>query len=206
MGGDITYPLYSPHGDMWAATDDTGIVTETFSYDEYGNPLQPATGDESIDRYGWLARQQREWDPETQITLMGVRGYDPTMGRFLSVDPVYGGSANNYDYVGGDPINRFDLDGRWCMFGRNPDGSCRGGRVARAVKRGARSVGRGVRTVWRSTGRGIRAVDRYLHSRLCRYNPATGALLVTSAELVALPLHMARAGSAGGPEGTPRGR
>ena len=120
IGGVVSFPLYSPHGDVWATTDATGLVTATFSYDEYGNPLQPATGNGGVDRYGWLGRQQREWDPDAALTLMGVRGYDPTLGRFLSVDPVYGGSANAYDYVGGDPINSYDLDGRfsWKSAGR----------------------------------------------------------------------------------------
>ncbi len=112
VGGAVSFPLYSPHGDVWARTDGTGVVTATFSYDEYGNPLQAATGDATVDRVGWLGRQQRQWDPDAALTLMGVRGYDPTLGRFLSVDPVYGGSANAYDYVGGDPINGYDLDGR----------------------------------------------------------------------------------------------
>ena len=31
--------------------------------------------------------------------------------RFLEVDPVEGGSANDYDYVGGDPVNSQDLNG-----------------------------------------------------------------------------------------------
>jgi len=43
---------------------------------------------------------------------MGVRLYNPTTGRFLTVDPVYGGNANDYDYCNGDPINCTDLDGR----------------------------------------------------------------------------------------------
>ncbi|GAX57165.1 hypothetical protein AQJ27_36135 [Streptomyces olivochromogenes] len=47
---------------------------------------------------------------------MGVRLYDPTTGRFLSIDPVPGGSANAYEYCGGDPINRYDLDGRFWDF------------------------------------------------------------------------------------------
>jgi hypothetical protein len=42
---------------------------------------------------------------------MGVRGYLPNVGRFVSVDPVPGGSANAYDYCDQDPINCLDLGG-----------------------------------------------------------------------------------------------
>jgi len=37
--------------------------------------------------------------------------YSPSLGRFLQVDPVSGGSANAYDYVDQDPVNELDLDG-----------------------------------------------------------------------------------------------
>jgi hypothetical protein len=43
---------------------------------------------------------------------MGARGYIPSLGRFLTPDPVPEGSANPYDYAFQDhPINNFDLDG-----------------------------------------------------------------------------------------------
>ncbi|MCW2573597.1 MAG: hypothetical protein JWO88_3655 [Frankiales bacterium] len=42
---------------------------------------------------------------------MGVTSYDPKLGRFLEVDPIEGGSCNDYDYVCGDPVNYVDLSG-----------------------------------------------------------------------------------------------
>jgi hypothetical protein len=43
---------------------------------------------------------------------MGVRLYNPATGRFLTVDPVVGGNPNAYTYPV-DPVNMYDLDGRW---------------------------------------------------------------------------------------------
>lgn len=41
---------------------------------------------------------------------MGARVYIPGLGRFLSVDPVQGGTPNNYVNLT-DPANDFDLSG-----------------------------------------------------------------------------------------------
>jgi hypothetical protein len=42
---------------------------------------------------------------------MGARQYVPGLGRFLEVDPMEGGSCNDYDYACGDPVNGRDLSG-----------------------------------------------------------------------------------------------
>jgi RHS repeat-associated protein len=121
------WQLVNLHGDVVSsAADDPALTTPdgpSLDADEFGNPHSATTA-----RYGWLGGKQRSTDALAGLVLMGVRLYDPVLGRFLQVDPVPGGSANAYDYANQDPINNFDLDGRRCWLGHNPDGTCRGHR------------------------------------------------------------------------------
>ena len=85
------------------------------SYDEFGSPqtLAGGGGATASPRYGWLGAAQRSAESASGTILMGVRLYAPWLGRFLTIDPVPGGSATAYDYCNADPVNCTDLDGRF---------------------------------------------------------------------------------------------
>ncbi|MFN0090319.1 MAG: RHS repeat-associated core domain-containing protein, partial [Acidimicrobiales bacterium] len=115
-GGNVwSYP--NLHGDHTTRANQTGAkLGSTTTYDPYGRAVSgtvPDNSNASFD-YGWLGQHQRP--TETQAGLqpiieMGARQYAPLLGRFTETDPIEGGSANDYDYTAGDPINFIDLSG-----------------------------------------------------------------------------------------------
>ncbi|HWM55150.1 MAG TPA: DNRLRE domain-containing protein [Solirubrobacterales bacterium] len=105
--------LINLHGDTVAtASLDTKATKPlaTFEFDEFGNPKGSSPG-----KFGWLGAKLRRTELPSGVIQMGVRSYVPAMGRFLSPDPIRGGSANAYEYAAGDPINNFDLTGEKCV-------------------------------------------------------------------------------------------
>ncbi|WP_261575317.1 hypothetical protein [Frankia gtarii] len=97
--GAVTLQLANLHGDVVATVDDSTSVTSPASYaesTEFGSPYFPSS---AYSRYGWLGAKQRSRDTLSGLTLMGVRLYDPSLGRLLQTDPVPGGSDNAYDYA-----------------------------------------------------------------------------------------------------------
>ncbi|MEX3107202.1 MULTISPECIES: DNRLRE domain-containing protein [unclassified Streptomyces] len=156
--GDTILHITSIHGDVALQLPlDTSKAPLALDADEYGNPR----AGQAPARYGWLGAKQRSSETLTGLTLMGVRLYNPATGRFLSTDPVYGGNANSYEYCTADPINCYDLDGRFgwgkmfdrvgmglsvaAMFGCGP---CAAGAAAISIGRGVYKVRRGDRSGW----------------------------------------------------------
>jgi RHS repeat-associated protein len=106
---ETTLQLTNLHGDIVARAGTGKSITsfsKTFQYDEFGNPKQSETP-----RFGWLGGKDRRTELASGVIQMGVRSYVPALGRFLSPDPVRGGSANAYDYANAEPVTGFDLTG-----------------------------------------------------------------------------------------------
>lgn len=124
IGGDLNLTVHGTSAELTLANGHGDIVTTVpltassspaaaiegwNSYEEYGAPaLTNQTGTGNL-HYGWVGDQQRETS-DTGLMLMGARVYNSSTGLFTSVDPVEGGSSNDYAYPT-DPVNTFDLDG-----------------------------------------------------------------------------------------------
>ncbi|WP_245782337.1 PA14 domain-containing protein [Actinokineospora terrae] len=106
-------------GDLALTTTSTGVQSGALrTYGPFGEPGATANDGTPDNQpgnldYGWLGQYQRPYEHSGSLSIveMGARPYSPVLGRFLLVDPVDGGSANDYDYVAGNPISNTDLDG-----------------------------------------------------------------------------------------------
>jgi RHS repeat-associated protein len=101
--------LTNLHGDVVGTATLSPSATKPvamFEYDEFGVPKQEGTL-----QYGWLGDNGRRTEFPTGVVQMGARSYVPSLGRFISHDPVSGGSASAYDYANADPVNGQDLTG-----------------------------------------------------------------------------------------------
>lgn len=118
----ITYYYASPQGTVLAKADAAGNVISSADYHPYGAQAL-GTPEEGPGYTGHVN------DTDTDLLYMQARYYDPTIGRFLSTDPVAvsPGSlvdTNRYGYANDNPVTFQDPSGRCTGSNNAPDAPC----------------------------------------------------------------------------------
>ena len=106
-------------GSTVAITDISGTVTDTFTYDSYGNLLSRTGTSDVIFLYNGEYGVVTDYNG---LLYMRARYYSPELRRFVNADVLLGdinnsATLNRYAYANGNPISNID------PFGLSPDDS-----------------------------------------------------------------------------------
>ena len=101
IGTTKYYYHHNPHGDVTKLTNASGAVVESYTYDAFGS----VTTTNNLDNPFRYAGEY--YDEEIGLIYLRMRWYDPSLGRFLTEDPIKDG-FNWYVYCGNSPTNFID--------------------------------------------------------------------------------------------------
>jgi RHS repeat-associated protein len=109
-------------GSMVGLTESSGVVAAQRWYDAWGNSR--ASSGSAPGNYRFTGA---ELDPTSGLYHMGARFYDPTIGRWLSEDPVQDrhfrpAALNFYSYAFANPVRLIDPSGMEPPSGPTPEG------------------------------------------------------------------------------------
>jgi len=110
MAGVWVPSFYSTdgHTSVRQLTNQSGAVTDTYTYDAFGNLISQTGTTPNVYLYAG-----ERFDPDLGLYHLRARAYDTDRGRFTSVDPFPGYvdepmSLHKYLYANADPVNFID--------------------------------------------------------------------------------------------------
>jgi RHS repeat-associated protein len=135
VGAILGYLGRNSHNDVVWTASSTGAVATTLTYDPYGN-LAASTGS-SLPNTRWQSSWQ---DPTTHFYYVVARWYSPTLGTFISTDPMSGDALqpetrNSYAYGGGDAVDNTDASGQCYVDDDVMSMGCTGQQLSQAQAR-----------------------------------------------------------------------
>ncbi|HOX60210.1 MAG TPA: RHS repeat-associated core domain-containing protein, partial [Verrucomicrobiota bacterium] len=106
----VHFPAYDGNGNIAGLVSaSTGAVTARFEYGPFAEPIRVSG---PIARAVPLRFSTKYLDGETGLYYYGYRYYDPSMGTWLSRDPIEEqGGVNLFGFVANNPIDNYDLLG-----------------------------------------------------------------------------------------------
>ena len=112
--GNASFYATDALGSISNITNAAGAVTDSYSYTPFGSILSSTLGgDNTLQFVGGRGVTFQS----NGLSSMRRRFYDPTAGRFLSVDPINAPGANAYAYVVNQPTSFIDPAGLKPNFG-----------------------------------------------------------------------------------------
>ena len=129
LDDEAYFPAYDANGNVTEYTDTNGTVVAHYEYDPFGNVSAQSDAMAADFAYRFSTKYT---DDETGLVYYGFRFYSPTLGRWISRDPIFDlqrlpgiglsgrlrGSISRartesslYEFVENDPLNVFDVLG-----------------------------------------------------------------------------------------------
>jgi RHS repeat-associated protein len=103
-GGSSFYYLFDGLGSVVGLVNSSGVKVNSYSYDPYG--ISRAKSEQVANPFEYTGGYL---DDTTGLYKLGIRYYDPTLGRFTQPDPT--GQDPHYTYAGNNPCNYTDPSG-----------------------------------------------------------------------------------------------
>ena len=109
-GGTTFTHHFDALGSTTFLTDDIGAVTDTFTYDAWGDVV--ARTGATPTPYQWVGRWGYQLDTPTGGYHIRARNYQPTVARWSSIDPLFSVIAKQpYTYVFSQSVTLVDASG-----------------------------------------------------------------------------------------------
>ena len=85
IGGDYYFPGYDNNGNVVGYWDESGTRVAEYAYDAFGNTITATGSMASVFPHRFSTKY---YDAETDLYYYGYRYYSPSLGRWISRDPI----------------------------------------------------------------------------------------------------------------------